>query len=42
MPVNVSHVWNSCYAQQNLFGLGIGWQTNMNQLLWREDESTYA
>ena len=36
MPVSVSHVYNSCYADANPFYCGYGWQTNYHQTLRKE------
>lgn len=36
MPVSVSHVYNSCYRNDNVFGCGYGWKTNFHQTLHLE------
>ena len=43
MPVSISHVYNSCDKDKNLFGLGYGWRTNYNQRVyqWSRDSKYY-
>ena len=33
MPVSVAHIYNSCRANSNAHGIGMGWQTNYDQSL---------
>ncbi|MBQ6832367.1 MAG: DNRLRE domain-containing protein [Oscillospiraceae bacterium] len=40
MPVTINHVFNSNDAKRNDFGLGLGWRTNYNQLVYQWDENT--
>ena len=44
MPVSISHIYNANDAQKNLFGLGYGWRTNYNQLVyeWSADNNYYV
>ena len=41
MPVSISHVYNANDRHLNFFGLGYGWRTNYNQLVyyWSVDSS---
>lgn len=43
MPVSISHVYNANDSQNNKFGMGYGWRTNFNQLVyqWSEDSDYY-
>jgi hypothetical protein len=36
LPVSVSHFYNSCYRNDDAFGVGKGWKTNYHQCLHRE------
>ena len=44
MPVSISHVYNANDSQNNKFGMGYGWRTNFNQLVyqWSEDSEYYV
>lgn len=44
MPVSISHVYNANDSQNNKFGMGYGWRTNFNQLVyqWIEDSEYYV
>lgn len=44
MPVSISHVYNANDSQINDFGMGYGWRTNFNQLVyqWNEDSDYYV
>ncbi len=36
MPVSVTHYYNSCDADKDPFGLGLGWRTSLHQTLHKE------
>ena len=36
MPVSTTHYYNSCYHNQDVFGLGHGWKLNLQQCLHKE------
>ncbi len=36
MPVSITHYYNSCDADKNEFGLGMGWRTSLHQTLHKE------
>ena len=38
MPVSISHVYNANDAANNSFGMGYGWRTGYNQLVYQWDE----
>lgn len=38
MPVSINHIHNANDAQKNSFGMGYGWRTNCNQLVYQWDE----
>ena len=38
-PVNIQHVYNANDAQDNRFGMGFGWRTNYNQLVYKPDSN---
>ena len=44
MPVSIQHIYNSNDKTDNRFGLGYGWRTNYNQLVyqWSEDSTYYV
>ena len=44
MPVTINHVYNANDSQSKDFGMGYGWRTNFNQLvyLWDEDSNYYV
>ncbi|MCR4710433.1 MAG: DNRLRE domain-containing protein [Clostridiales bacterium] len=44
MPVSIEHIYNSNDKTDNRFGLGYGWRTNYNQLVyqWSADSSYYV
>ncbi len=39
MPVSISHIHNANDADNNSFGMGYGWRTNYNQLVYQWDEN---
>lgn len=41
MPINIYHVYNSNDAQSNRFGMGYGWRTNYNQLVYQYTDGNY-
>ena len=41
MPVNIYHVYNSNDAASNQFGMGYGWRTNYNQLVYQYTDDRY-
>ena len=40
MPVSISHIYNANDAANNSFGMGYGWRTNYNQLVYQWDEDS--
>ena len=44
MPVSISYIYNANDADNNDFGLGLGWRTNYNQLVyqWSVDGNYYV
>ena len=44
MPVSISHIYNANDSANNKFGLGYGWRTNFNQLVyqWSKDTNYYV
>ena len=40
MPVSISHVYNANDSAKNEFGMGYGWRTNFNQLVYQWTENT--
>ena len=44
MPVSISHVYNANDRSSNFFGMGNGWRTNYNQLVyqWETDSDYYV
>ena len=44
MPVSISHVYNANDSKNNTFGMGYGWRTNFNQLVyqWSVDSDYYV
>ena len=44
MPVSISHIYNANDSANNKFGMGYGWRTNFNQLVyqWSEDTNYYV
>ena len=44
MPVSISHIYNANDSTKNDFGLGYGWRTNFNQLVyvWSENNNYYV
>ena len=41
MPVTISHYYNSDDSQLNTFGMGYGWRTNYNQLVYAYEDDQY-
>ena len=44
MPVSISHVYNANDSQNDAFGMGWGWRTNFNPLVfpWNTDNRYYV
>lgn len=40
MPVSISHIYNANDAANNSFGMGYGWRSNFNQLVYQWDEDS--
>lgn len=40
MPVSISHVYNANDSGEKSFGMGYGWRTNFNQLVYQWSENT--
>ena len=43
MPVSISHIYNANDSKNNTFGMGYGWRTNFNQMVyqWSADSNYY-